>query len=435
MKVLVQVLTGADLRNNQYLYYMSFRRFRLLLTLLVPISCLAQVDTLHPSIGELELLVGRFAIKNQSLTPDGGWQTVGWSAATIAPSQAGRFLEEEAQYLMSDMEINMHTFIGYDDRLRGFKLAAMDKEFGLMDIYYGEQTKEGAYSFTNIESDIPFTIGEDQFMHFRLTYDQLSEQGFVHLVEGTMDGGESWQPFTRSIYRRLNEEESVPELLPTSISWSAATGDELESLYWPEAISVLPNGEAIQGASAISDLWSQTFEGVNRQNLQLVEQVFAGRAQEYQYELSTFATDNYEQFAQLVVWNLKEDKALRELEFVVKYNNPLVDLSGIDAARDLWMEHCNNHRVDLLIGEVYTPNTFYYNHKSPTRGRADLIERYDYMNNERYQLTLTPIHTEAVSQDIAIEIGQCSGSYGGRYVIVWQKQPDGRWMVLLDSNV
>jgi hypothetical protein len=55
------------------------------------------------------------------------------------------------------------------------------------------------------------------------------------------------------------------------------------------------------------------------------------------------------------------------------------------------------------------------------------------MNNPTYQLTLTPIAVEAAGKDIAFEIGQCSGSYGGKYILVWQKIGNN-WKVLFDSN-
>ncbi|MEM7574041.1 MAG: hypothetical protein AAF433_14130 [Bacteroidota bacterium] len=218
-------------------------------------------------------------------------------------------------------------------------------------------------------------------------------------------------------------------------SWLNASGSQLVHHYWPAAISILPDGQALSGPTAIAAHWDDFFAGKIRQDLQIIAQIPAGASEEYRYELSSFALDDLQRFAQLVIWNLHDGPAQRELEFIVAYDSPETDFSGINTARELWMQHCNDHRVDLLINEVYSPNTLYYNHKPLLQGRAALISEYNYMTNENYQLQLNPIHTELVSKDLAIEIGQCGGSYGGRYVIIWQKQPDGRWMVLLDSNV
>lgn len=234
--------------------------------------------------------------------------------------------------------------------------------------------------------------------------------------------------------QQQSEDPSLPPVAENS-SWLTASGDRLAEHYWPAAISILADGQALLGPKAISHHWDEQFKDRSRQNLQLIELVTAGGSAQYRYELATFETDDQQVFAQLVVWNLHDGPAQRELEFIAAYDNPGTDLSEIDAARELWMQHCNDHRVDLLINEVYSPNTLYYNHKPLLQGRAELINEYNYMANERYQLSLSPIHTELVRQDLAIEIGQCSGSYGGRYIIVWQKQPDGRWMVFLDSNV
>jgi hypothetical protein len=57
------------------------------------------------------------------------------------------------------------------------------------------------------------------------------------------------------------------------------------------------------------------------------------------------------------------------------------------------------------------------------------------MEREQYHLTLTPIFIEPVSATMVYEIGQCSGSYGGKYILIWQREQDGKWRILLDSNI
>jgi hypothetical protein len=84
---------------------------------------------------------------------------------------------------------------------------------------------------------------------------------------------------------------------------------------------------------------------------------------------------------------------------------------------------------------MYTPNTLYYNHRPLLRGRAALEKEYAYMKAPDYQLTLTPWYVVPVSEHLVIEMGQCSGSYGGKYLIVWQEQVPGVWQVLLDANL
>ena len=98
------------------------------------------------------------------------------------------------------------------------------------------------------------------------------------------------------------------------------------------------------------------------------------------------------------------------------------------------MALCNAHDAHTLVSAMYTPDAIYYNHSGVVRGTEDIARTYSYMNRTSYQLTLTPLAVEVVSGKVALEIGQCSGSYNGKYVIVWVKTGEG-WQVLLDSNV
>ena len=84
---------------------------------------------------------------------------------------------------------------------------------------------------------------------------------------------------------------------------------------------------------------------------------------------------------------------------------------------------------------MYSENTLYYNHKPLVVGRELLIEEYSYMNRENYQLTLNPIVVDQVNDKLVFEIGQCKGSYGGKYIIIWRKEESGKWEVFIDSNI
>ena len=84
---------------------------------------------------------------------------------------------------------------------------------------------------------------------------------------------------------------------------------------------------------------------------------------------------------------------------------------------------------------MYTENTIYYNHKPVIVGHEDLAVEYQYMNNKKYELFLEPIIVEVVQDDLVYEIGQCSGTYGGKYILIWQKGNDDVWRVLVDSNI
>ena len=57
------------------------------------------------------------------------------------------------------------------------------------------------------------------------------------------------------------------------------------------------------------------------------------------------------------------------------------------------------------------------------------------MNNKNYRLKLEPLIVKPVSKNLVFEIGQCSGSYDGKYILVWGKDVDGMWKIIIDSNI
>ena len=107
----------------------------------------------------------------------------------------------------------------------------------------------------------------------------------------------------------------------------------------------------------------------------------------------------------------------------------------IKKQRAEWIRLCNAHDANTLIETLYTENTMYYNKGRLLTGRVDLVTEYEYMNNPQYNLTLNPILIEPVSETVVYEMGQCKGSYNGKYLLVWQKNSNGVWKVLFDSNI
>jgi len=107
----------------------------------------------------------------------------------------------------------------------------------------------------------------------------------------------------------------------------------------------------------------------------------------------------------------------------------------IASRRKRWMQLCNNHRVRRLVEQLYTSDALYFNHKPMIKGTEALIKEYGYMNDEDYQLTLEPLKISVVNENAAFEIGQASGSYGGKYILIWERGDDGQWRIAVDSNV
>ena len=154
----------------------------------------------------------------------------------------------------------------------------------------------------------------------------------------------------------------------------------------------------------------------------------------FDYEIGSFKNVNDQLMKCVLIWDTSNNKEQRALEFIAATDSNKVDLNEITKKRNQWIDLCNAHNAEHLIKTLYTTNTMYYNHRPMVVGKDNLIPIYSYMNNENYSLSLKPIIVEPVSQTLAFEIGQCEGSYNGKYILIWQKTAEG-WQVLFDANI
>ncbi len=148
----------------------------------------------------LHMLSGQWEIENY-VNEQGEWKNIGNTSSTIELVHDGKFISENSKFLTAFGEINMITFIGFDGKRSQYKLSAMDKEYGLMDIYLGEWINNELI-FDNINSDLPVKLEDGGEMHFRLTYKEISADSFTHLVEGSTDKGRTWFIFSKSLFKR-----------------------------------------------------------------------------------------------------------------------------------------------------------------------------------------------------------------------------------------
>lgn len=203
--------------------------------------------------------------------------------------------------------------------------------------------------------------------------------------------------------------------------------DSLGQLYLPEAIKIEPSGKVLkETATIVSSL--RRFEGIA--SVGTIEEVIAN--DDFMYEIGAFKTTQNETYKHLLIRDRKSNKRL--LELIAASNTVSDPLTAIDQRRDEWVRLCNLHRVDSLINQLYMPDAIYYNHQPVIIGREKIAETYSYMRRDTYNLKLTPLVVEPVHERLVFEIGQCSGSYNGKYVIVWKATAEG-WQIFLDSNI
>lgn len=225
------------------------------------------------------------------------------------------------------------------------------------------------------------------------------------------------------------------DVFPTAVhtEWqSVINSDSLKILYHPQAYKVFPDGTYIKGQDAINKFYQDA-------NLEIGEVysdtlLTADKNGHYAYEIGGFLTKKGQPYKHLIIWNLQSSIPVRELEMFAETEFYQPALKEIDNSRREWVRYCNTHDAKALVNAMYIDSALYYNHKPMVIGQAALTEEYAYMNQASYNLDLTPLYSAQVSDELVYEIGQCSGSYNGKYVIVWEKQADNRWKVFLDSN-
>jgi ketosteroid isomerase-like protein len=212
-------------------------------------------------------------------------------------------------------------------------------------------------------------------------------------------------------------------------AWTRALGnpESLRERYVEDAIRIDETGLALNGVDSIVDFYSNKSPKVQRHTTKAT--IIASRDSTIYYELAEIESDG-NLFDYVIVGRVNGGDSLRLFEFVSAARKNARYPAELDERRQLWMTYCNNHQVGRLVDELYAADPIYYNHKPLVRGKELLKQEYSYMESKQYHLTLAPIHIEPVSEIVVYEIGQCNGSYGGKYILIWQRERDGQWRII-----
>ncbi|MEP0265673.1 hypothetical protein [Dokdonia sp.] len=221
--------------------------------------------------------------------------------------------------------------------------------------------------------------------------------------------------------------------------WVNAINDNsipnIEKMYASNAIKVIPSDSILNSSKSIA-----AYYGIQKTKIISVESLFnveANKNRRITYELIRYKTEDLKEYMQLLIWRFEDQKVIREFEFTeeISSESKKVGTSDITKRRKLWMELCNENNAEKLVQELYSSNTIYFNHKPIIKGVENVIKEYAYMNNANYSLNLQPLTLEVVNANLVYEIGQCSGSYNGKYILVWKKESNGIWNIYIDSNI
>jgi len=208
---------------------------------------------------------------------------------------------------------------------------------------------------------------------------------------------------------------------------------DVSGCYMEQCVLFPESGKVIKGKSAIAQFYSQKYPNLSRVRTMQVHKRFV-ETPTLVYEVGTLLTDKQEMYPYIVSWNGSNGTWQRELEALARKTTGKNDSAQINVAREKWMQLCNAHNHKKLVENLYLKDAYYYNKGRVMEGWESLFTEYKYMSQPGYQLTLNPASVMMVQPDLAYEVGRCSGSYGGHYILMWEKQRDGEWKLALDSN-
>ncbi|MBD3617551.1 MAG: nuclear transport factor 2 family protein [Gracilimonas sp.] len=114
-------------------------------------------------------------------------------------------------------------------------------------------------------------------------------------------------------------------------------------------------------------------------------------------------------------------------------------INALDTEREKWVTLANQHNPEAHIEVSYTEDATYFGNGRKSAGRAEIADRYSYMENPNYEVDLENEQLWNISEGQVLEVGRYfTGSVrsgdGGIYVILWEKQSNGSWQIALDFN-
>ena len=248
-----------------------------------------------------------------------------------------------------------------------------------------------------------------------------------------------WESSKENVLQKTETQHVETSTIPEGFStWVRAVNskkiDSIKSYYGAASIKIISSDSVLTGSDEIAQHYA--LQPGTIQSISSLFAVEANKQRDINYEFIKYETNNGQWYAQLLIWRMENGKKLREFEFTSNISEETNNNEkNIAERRNLWIELCNAHNPENLVNMLYSQNSMYFNHKPLIIGQQNLIEEYAYMKNENYTLTLDPLKMLFVNDNLVFEIGQCNGTYNGKYILVWKKETDGAWRVFIDSNV
>ena len=158
-----------------------------------------QAQTLNPKLKSVGYVIGKWQVKAYRAKRDGSFNKPTTGKAEFSTILDGTFIRGKVK----TKGLTMFELIGVDPRSKELRLFALDKEFGVMDVYKG--TLEGKnMRLSNLKSDALFVDKQGNAWAFRLNYTYQNNNEFSLLVEFSIDKGKTWKSFQKNVYSRVS---------------------------------------------------------------------------------------------------------------------------------------------------------------------------------------------------------------------------------------
>ena len=149
----------------------------------------------------LAFLDGTWTATYHAYAEDGTTTEVGQNESVYSRSLNGQLIEESHTVLGTGPAFPMRSFYSWDSVRGVYRLAAVDENGGMMDIYEGT-LKGNALVMDNLAHGTFYALDDGREMAFRLNWTFVSDDEVDLRVEMSLDRGKTWRDMTFVEMRR-----------------------------------------------------------------------------------------------------------------------------------------------------------------------------------------------------------------------------------------
>lgn len=156
-------------------------------------------------MARLDRMVGFWEVRTYARGGNGHWEKGQITLSNISHELGGAVLREDTLVMDTDQRFELVNYWSWDQFEDTYRVAVMDRELGLMDVYEGGGTKEGLVLTRAGGGGVFKAEGEDERM-VRLRQEFPGPKRYTLYIEENV--GDGWQDFMRIEYRRKPERAS-----------------------------------------------------------------------------------------------------------------------------------------------------------------------------------------------------------------------------------